>query len=74
MPRLSCVDFQEVVRPSRVALICGTADRGIAEPVEPAEPAEPREITSFFFFCNLHTRYKVTTDFIAVYRPGFFFT
>ena len=60
----------------RVALICGTADRGTAELAEPAEPAELREITSFFFFfffCNLQTTYKVTADFIAVYRPGFFY-
>jgi len=30
-----------------VKLICGTADRGTAEPVELAEPAEPREMTAF---------------------------
>ena len=35
-----------------VALICGTADRGTAEPAEPVEPAEPREITSFFSFAT----------------------
>ena len=25
--------------------MCGTADRGTAEPVEPVEPAEPEEMT-----------------------------
>ena len=29
---------------TRVRLICGTADRGTAEPAKPAEPIEPKEM------------------------------
>ena len=47
----------------RVALICGTADRGTAEP---AEPAEPREITSFFVVVVV----VVVVVSFATYIPG----
>jgi len=38
----------------RVRLICGTADRGTAEPAELVEPAEPREMTVFITTIQLN--------------------